>query len=307
MKKYFNPRYELIFHRVFGKHKNLCLSLINSMIPFESGHEAVDIEFSYEEQLPFVYELRYPIVNMKCRDLEGRKFIVLINLRWCESFRLNTSFDESKFFVHPLPETKQLEMPMPVYDLNFVNRLIVQNTKPEDKYFNHYKTVIITGTENRIAGLEFIYIELPRFKPHKAEANGRRELWLRFLTEIHEETEATPPELLACPETEEALNLVKQSAYTHEEYEAYLTNRSDAYFAGEMFREILEKNLKSDWEKAWEIGLKKGRRDDLKEGEAKAVTAMTRNALAAGLPVDTIMQLTGLTAEQIEGIKQLIS
>jgi hypothetical protein len=43
MARYLDPKNDLIFKRVFGEHKNLCISLINSMLPLDESELVVSI------------------------------------------------------------------------------------------------------------------------------------------------------------------------------------------------------------------------------------------------------------------------
>jgi predicted transposase/invertase (TIGR01784 family) len=55
-------------------------------------------------------------------------------------------------------------------------------------------------------------------------------------------------------------------------------------------------SLAAEFQKGEEEGLKKGK----EEGKKETVV----NALRAGLPVDTIVQITGLSPKEIENIKK---
>jgi len=50
MPHYLDPKNDLTFKRVFGEHKHLCLSLLNSMLPLEQP--IVSIEYQTGELIP---------------------------------------------------------------------------------------------------------------------------------------------------------------------------------------------------------------------------------------------------------------
>ena len=50
MPQYLDPKNDLTFKRVFGEHKHLCISLINSMLPLE--RPVVGIEYQTGELIP---------------------------------------------------------------------------------------------------------------------------------------------------------------------------------------------------------------------------------------------------------------
>ena len=113
-------------------------------------------------------------------------------------------------------------------------------------------------------------------------------LWLRYLTEINEDTREIPKELLANPELKKAVNALEESAFT------------DAQLAGyEKFWDIIsvEKTLyNSAIRKGMEKGMEKGIKEGIKEGHKE----VARNLKKAGIPVAIIMQSTGLSEKEIE-------
>ena len=66
-------------------------------------------------------------------------------------------------------KTQEIKFPHPVYDLNFVNDKFEKSKEMEDVYFHHYKMVNMMDTQKQIKGLEFLFVELPKFKPQNRE------------------------------------------------------------------------------------------------------------------------------------------
>jgi hypothetical protein len=69
MAHYLDPRNDLTFKRVFGEHKHLCMSLLNSMLPLKKP--VVGIEYQTGELLPEIEILRNSIVDVRCTDSDG--------------------------------------------------------------------------------------------------------------------------------------------------------------------------------------------------------------------------------------------
>ncbi|MCL1945522.1 MAG: Rpn family recombination-promoting nuclease/putative transposase, partial [Chitinivibrionia bacterium] len=45
MPKYLDPKNDLLFKKVFGEHKDLCISLLNSLLKFEGNAQIDWIEY----------------------------------------------------------------------------------------------------------------------------------------------------------------------------------------------------------------------------------------------------------------------
>jgi len=308
MPHYLDPKNNLTFKRVFGEHKHLCMSLINSILPLEKP--IVGIEYQTGELLPVLTDiLKNTVVDVRCTDADGRQFIVEMQLDWDESFKSRVLFNASKAYVMQVEKAQKIKLPNPVYALNFVNDTFEKSPEMKDVYLHHYKIVNIIDTQKQIKGLEFLFVELPKFKPQNRAERKLHDLWLRFLTEINEATEEVPAELLEDEYIREAVGYMERSAYTKEELDRYYQWRIDAMTATAMLENAeakgmvkgeaigLEKGEAIGLEKGEAIGLEKGRKE-LEEEREKIVL----NSRREGVSVETIAAFTGLTAEQIAEI-----
>ncbi|MDR1544659.1 MAG: Rpn family recombination-promoting nuclease/putative transposase [Prevotellaceae bacterium] len=221
MAHYLDPKSDLVFKRIFGEHKNLCISLLNSMLPLEKTQHIVSIEYNPSEVVPEVDVLKDSIVYMRCTDNFDKQFIVEMQMYWTESFKQRVLFNVSEAYVNQLERVTKLQLLQPVYALTFVNENFEKSPKMRDIYYHHYKIANIINIENQIQGLEFIFIELQKFRPQNRAEKKLHELWLRFLTEINGDTEQIAPDLLEDNDVREAVKYAEKSAYTRIELEKY--------------------------------------------------------------------------------------
>jgi hypothetical protein len=121
-----------------------------------------------------------------------------------------------------------------------------------------------------------------------------RDLWLRFLTEIDENTDDADPELLANEETFEALELLRRSAFTPGEllaYNQYWLNISTEKSA--MERERREGH---------EEGLVEGEKLGIQKSRKETAIAM----LKEGMPVELITKISKLSPDEIIKLKSTL-
>jgi predicted transposase/invertase (TIGR01784 family) len=174
------------------------------MLPLETP--IVSIEYQTGELIPELVDvLRNSVVDVRCTDADGRQFIVEMQLYWTESFKSRVLLNASKAYVKQLDKTQKFQLLHPVYALNFINEIFEKSPEMKDEYYHHYKIVNIKDTEKQIKGLEFIFVELPKFKPENRAEKKLHDLWLQFLTEINESTTEVRRELLHNELTEEAI------------------------------------------------------------------------------------------------------
>ena len=284
--RYLDPKADLTFKRVFGEHPDLVMSLLNALLPLESKQEVTEIEYLPVELVPDNPLRKNSIVDVRCRDNRGHVFLVEMQMIWTPEFKQRILFNASKAYVRQIKAGEHYELLQPVYSLNLVNDIFEPELK--DEFYHYYRLVHMEHTNKVIEGLHLIFVELPKFKPHNYSEKKMQVLWLRYLTEINEDTREIPKELLANPELKKAVNALEESAFT------------DAQLAGyEKFWDIIsvEKTLyNSAIRKGMEKGMEKGIKEGIKEGHKE----VARNLKKAGIPVAIIMQSTGLSEKEIE-------
>jgi len=268
-------RVDSTFKRVFGEHKHLCMSLINSMLPLKKP--IVSIEYQTGELVPELTDvLRNTIVDVRCIDSDDRQFIVEMQLYWSESFRSRVLLNASKAYVMQLDKAEEFKLIKPVYALNFVNETFEKSLQMKDEYYHYYKIVNVKNTEKQIEGLEFLFVELPKFRPQNRAEKKLQELWLRFLTEVNENTRVIPQELLDNVLTREAVGYMEKAAYTKEQLAAY---------------------------DKWKIAAMTERsaiNDAKREGEHTKAVMIAQKALEMGMSVEDTSKLTDLSEQQIK-------
>ena len=60
MKRYLDPKNDLVFRRIFGEHPDLLRAFLNAVLPLELEEQIVSLEYLPAEQVPEVPLLRYP-------------------------------------------------------------------------------------------------------------------------------------------------------------------------------------------------------------------------------------------------------
>jgi predicted transposase/invertase (TIGR01784 family) len=139
-----------------------------------------------------------------------------MQMQWSESFKSRVLFNASKAYIKQLDKSDQYNLLQPVYSLNLVNK----NFEPTEEFYHHYKIVNIADTEKQIKGLEFVFVELPKFQPQNISEKKLMVLWLRYLTEISD-SDNVPAELLENEDIKNAVEYLEVSSYTKAELEIY--------------------------------------------------------------------------------------
>ena len=286
MGKYLNPKADLTFKKIFGEHKHLVISLLNAMLPLEEDNKVESIEYWPAEKIPERTEVeKYSIVDVCCKDSRNREFIVEMQMSWTEAFKKRVLLNASKAYVAQSIKGMNYEALQPVYALNFVNEIFQHDI---DDFYHYYHLVHDKYTDQIIDGLHLIFVELPKFKPTTFSERRMQVLWLRFLTEIDENTQEVPAELLENAEVSEALEIVERAAFTDEEMRSY-----DKFWDNVSVQKTLESAWKAMAEQA------KAQADEAKAQLTQEKLDSARKMKADGMPIELIAKYTGLTLEDI--------
>ena len=307
--KYLNPKADLIFKMVFGEHPDLVMSLLNALLPLPADGQIESVEYLTPEMVPENPAKKDSIVDVRCKDQQGRQFIVEMQLYWNEEFKRRVLLNASKAIVRQLNEGENYSLIQPVYCLSLVNDKAFDYET--DEFYHDYAIVDVEHTNRHIDGLRLVFVELPKFKPQSISEKKMAVLWLRFLTEIAESTVEAPKELLENEATRKALKLVEKSAMTEGQlyaYEKFWMAVVDERILREAatkkgYNEGMQKGIEEGMQKGIKEGMQKGIKEGIKEGMQKGIKEglylVARNMKQMGLPIADIAKATGLSEKEI--------
>ena len=278
MAKYLDPKADVTFKKVFGEHKNLVMSLLNALLPLDPGKQVESIEYLPSELVPETPLGKNTIVDVRCEETGGRKFIVEMQMEWRANCKQRVLLNASKAYIKQLPRGNDYNLLQPVYSLNLVN----ETFEPDmDEYYHYYRLVHYLHSDKVLEGLHLVLVELPKFKAKNLTEKKMQVLWLRFLTEIGEATKEVPQDLVDNPHVNEALEIVEESALSDEERARY-----------DGFWDLVSREATKEAEMKAAIA----ERDAAKERLRQTVC----NLKEVGMSVEQISKITGLKPTEVE-------
>ena len=278
--KYLDPKADLTFKLVFGEHKDLAMSLLNALLPLADDEKITSLEYATPEMIPENPAKKDSIVDVRCTDAKGRQFIVEMQMYWNQFFQKRVLLNASKAVVRQLDNREDYKLLHPVYCLNLVNDIGFESAP--DEFYHDYAIVNVEHSDRIIEGLRFVYIELPKFQPKSIAERKMAVLWLRFLTEISEDTKEAAAELLENEDTSKALSIVEKSAMSEGQLYAY-----EKFWSAVINEEAL---IQGSYEK----GIKEERQKNLKE-KLSSARVLKEN----GVPLDVISKSLNMTEEDL--------
>ena len=259
--KYLNPKADMTFKLVFGEHPDLVMSLLNALLPLPDDGQIESVEYLTPEMVPDNPAKKDSIVDVRCKDQQGRQFIVEMQLYWNEEFKRRVLLNASKAIVRQLDKGQDYSLIQPVYCLSLVNDKAFDYET--DEFYHDYAIVDVEHTDRHIEGLRLVFVELPKFKPQSIAEKKMAVLWLRA--------------------TRKALGLVEKSAMTEGQLYAY-----EKFWLAVVDERILR-----------EAAAKKGYNEGMQDGMQKGIYTVARNMKQMGLSISDIVKATGLSEKEI--------
>ena len=290
MGRYLDPKADVVFKKIFGQHPHLLKSFLNAVLPLPEDGLIAELEYLPSEQIPEIPAFKRTIVDVKCKDIQGRIFIVEMQVEWVESFMQRLLFGTAQAYVKQLKPGETYHLLNPVYGLALVNSVFDTGTKD---WYHHYGLVKLDNPEKEvIKGLTLVFVELPKFKVTSRVDRKLKLLWLRFMREITGDTKEIDPALLEVPEIKEAIALAEEAAFSPAELEAY-----ESYWKAVSSEKTLREESRLEGKAEGKI---EGKIEGEIKGRAAAMLETAKNMKSDHLPIEMIAKYTGLSTVDIE-------
>lgn len=280
--KYINPFTDYGFKRLFGEepNKDLLLDFLNELLIEEQG-QIKNLTYLKTEQLGTTDIDRKAIFDLYCENEKGEKFIVELQKSKQNFFKDRTLY-YSTFPIREQAKRADWDYELKaVYTIAILDFIFEADKNEPDKYRYDVKLTDIETKKVFYDKLTFIYLEMPKFNKTVDELETRFEKWLFVLRNLNRLDRI--PDKLKERIFEKLFEIAEIARFTPEQMRSY--EDSLKYY----------RDLKNSLDTAREEGLI--------EGIEKGVEKVAKNALKMGKSVSEIIELTGLSKDQIEGLR----
>ena len=288
--KYVNPYTDFGFKKLFGTeiNKDLLISFINSLL---HGREVVkDLTYLNTEHLGISETDRKAVFDVYCENEKGEKILVEMQ-RGIQQY-----FKDRSLYYAAFPIREQGQKGEWDYQLKAVYIIGILNftfDKDNDNYFHHEVQLLDNKTKEVFYDkLTFIYLEMPKFNKTEDELTSMFEKWLfvlRNLSRLMERPKALQERIFT--KLFEAAEIAKFTKLEYDSYEESLKAYRD-------WKNTIDTEKKISWEE----GHEKGREEGFEEGQEKKTIEMARNLKVKGIPINIIVECSGLTEEEINAL-----
>jgi predicted transposase/invertase (TIGR01784 family) len=300
--KFINPFTDFGFKRLFGSedYKELLIDFLNTLLP--ERHQIKELNYRKNEHIGNSAIDRKAIFDLYCESSSGEKFIVEVQ-RAKQKYFKDRSIFYSSFPIQEQAQVGEWNFKLsPVYFICFLDFIFDESNKNSKKYL-HEVTLIEKSTHEVFSDrLNFIFLELPKFKKKEEELETHFEKWLyafKHLSNLYDR----PVRLqeLVFKRFFEAASIARFSSDERTAYEDSLKVYRD-------LKNSLDTAIEEGWAKGHaeghQAGHAAGHAAGRTEGGVEMAKNIARNLLLTGMDRARVAQITQLSVEDLLALEQ---
>ena len=294
------------FKRIFGSapNKDLLICFLNSL--FNGKQVVKDVSYLKPEHVGDVYTDRKAIFDVYCEGENGEKFIVEMQNAYQAYFKDRSLFYSTFPIREQTPKGNGWDFKINhVYTVALLNFNMYEDAFDKEKTRHHVQLCNTATHKISYDKQEFIYVVLAKFNKTLGELETLYEKWLYALKNLYKLSQR-PKEL--CDKVFDRLfeeaEIAKFSPLEMREYEASKKAYRDIKNSVDTAkREGIAEGMKQGMEKSMKQGIEKGMKQGLEKGLEQRSLEIARKMLAKGMDAASVMEITGLSAEQMQQLK----
>jgi len=217
-----DPKTDFVFKKIFGteEHKPLLIALLNDLLELDEAHRIVSVELLSPEQRPQVSELKQSIVDVKCLDAHGTRYVVEMQVLNVEGFEKRVVYNVAKAYTSQLDVGQKYPALDDVIGVTICDFELWPHQAPTQiPMLSRWRMQEQHGGARGLGELQFVFLELPKFDASQPPRTTV-EKWAYFFREAGN-LQIVPEALSERPFTD-ALDAARIARFTDEEWDAYI-------------------------------------------------------------------------------------
>jgi predicted transposase/invertase (TIGR01784 family) len=289
-----NPKIDLVFKKLFAseENKDILLSLINAILPVNEQVAAITLKNPYN--ISDYAEGKLSILDIKAQAEDGRIFDIEIQIRGSSYYGKRALFYWAKIFGSQLDYAfDETDSNLNISEVGYsdlkkciVISLMDFNFFQDARYYRFY-TLKDGDTNEKHKDLDYLdlyFIELKKYQGKLENVKTTLERWITFLNNAHKyDTQKLPKELAEIKEIRKACQKLDVMFLDEQERQYYESQQKFWLDQNSFLKETLEKAVE--------------------QAEINSKIEIAKNAIKKGLDNQFIAELTGLSIEQIEALR----
>ena len=276
--RYLDATNDVAFKKVFS-HKEILENFLNSVLRLPEGKKIEELHFVPQEEIPDLGQGKRSIFDIKVRDQSNFWYIVEMQNRPDELFLKRVQVYAASVHSNQLLKGKDYGGIMPVIVVSIVNGMLF----PEEiECINRHTTREEKTNTQHLFELSYVFVELGKFLKTEKELETIEDFWLFYLSKSTEVKH--PPAQVKDKNILKAYEVLERFNWDEAAYDAYIRAK------------LLADTEKLELEDSFDKGMEKG----METGKIVGKLEIAKNLIAKGFDEKTILELTGLTIQEVK-------
>jgi predicted transposase/invertase (TIGR01784 family) len=285
---FLNPFTDYGFKRIFGQepNKDLLLDFLNELLHKEQGR-ITELTYLTSDKLGRGEDDRKAVFDLYCQNEQGEKFIVELQKTKQKFFKDRTVYYSSFPIQEQAARGSEWDFELKtVYTVAILDFVFDADKDDPKKYRYDVKLTDIDTCKVFYEKLTFVYLEMPKFNKPLAELATRFDKWMYVIRNLNHLDRI--PEEFREGVFEKLFEVAEIAKFSPTEAQAYEDSLK------------VYRDLKNALDTAREEGLKEG----IEQGIEQGIEHVALKAIQKGTADSVIMELTGLSQQQIDILKK---
>ncbi|MBD0392019.1 Rpn family recombination-promoting nuclease/putative transposase [Wolbachia endosymbiont of Pentalonia nigronervosa] len=296
LSKFLDARNDYAFKRIFGteKNKDILIHFLNDILGFTGLSAIQDVEFLATILDPEIAAKKQSIVDVLCKDSQGSRYIIEMQFTKTKGFEKRAQYYAAKAYSSQADQGDEYHDLKEIIFIAVADCIIFPN---KVEYKSNHTIRDENTNEHDLKDLYFTFIELPKFtKTKEDQLENIVEKWCYFFRYAAETREEDLDKIVGSDVIiKRAYEEMNKFNWSKEELLAYEQRKKRLMDEIAAFAQKFDDGVRVGEERGILIGHEKGKQEGRKERDIE----VAKNSLKAGVSIDIIAEITGLSVDEI--------
>jgi len=217
--KFVDIKNDIAFRKIFGNEnkKEILISFLNAVLELPKGKKIKKVEIKNPYQLPEIKDLKSSILDVRATDERNISYIVEMQVEEPDGFEKRVQFYTSKQYSSQIQRGEDYPLLNQVIFIGILDFIFFED---DTYHVTRHRTVNIKTQKCTLNGIEYNFIELPKFSKEFKKCKTLEDKWIFFIKNA--ENLEVIPEDIKDKGLKSAFEDADRHNWTKEELEAYL-------------------------------------------------------------------------------------
>jgi len=216
--KFVDIKNDIAFRKIFGNEnkKEILISFLNAVLELPKGKKIKKVVIRNPYQLPEIKDLKSSILDVRATDERNISYLVEMQVEELDGFDKRVQYYTAKQYSSQIEKGDDYPKLNQVIFIGILDFLFFED---DDDYITRHRTVNVKTQKSTLNGMEYNFIELPKFNKELKNIKTLVDKWIFFIKNA-ENLDVVPADI-----KDEGLKHAYEDAdrhnWTKEELEAY--------------------------------------------------------------------------------------